>query len=311
MNPAKPGRFVMQNWNTTRKPSIQNRIVTRIAGFCLFILLLAQSVPAEPWWSLAKVEEARVVDEGLIYERVLYDKPNGRPVRAHILSVTAVGSEYIFGVIGAFGVLLPPSEFAKQSGAIAAINGGFFSKKPTRSLGLVVAHNRILYPPHSEVGYRGTVGFTPTDVLFDWIGMEDINGIRFQSEKPGWNDCHSALGGGPMLIQKGRPRLDAQLEGFNLEQSAPRTAIGKNQDGYILMVVVDGRQSDWSEGVTLPELVEIFLARGALDALNLDGGGSSTLVLQNQIANRPSDIALPGQPGRERPVSTVIALFPK
>ncbi|MGC9326532.1 MAG: phosphodiester glycosidase family protein, partial [Candidatus Hinthialibacter sp.] len=245
------------------------------------------------------------------YERVLYQKPNGRPVRAHILSVTGVGSDYIFGVLGAFGVLLPPTHFSQQSGAIAVVNGSYFSKKPTRAQGLVVAHNRVLYPPHAGGSLRGAVGFSPSNVLFDWIGIDDISGFRLQSKKPGWNDCHSALGAGPMLIRKGKPRTSAEMEGFNLEQFAPRTAIGQIQDGRILLLVIDGRQPDWSEGVTLPELTEILVNRQSIDALNLDGGGSSTLVIQNQVINRPSDFALPGQPGRERSVANVIALFRK
>lgn len=306
----------MLKWEFTRKPRVRNCCTGLLGAYCLYALCLyalclAQSAVAEPWWSSTKVEESQEIDKGIVYERVLFQKPNGQPVRAHILSVTGVGSDYLFGVIGSFGVLFPPSEFSRQTGAIAVINGGFFSKKPTRSLGLVAAHNRIIYPPHNEDHYRGTVGFSPTDVLFDWIGVEDINGNRFQSEKPGWNECHSALGGGPMLLLKGQPRIDAQLEGFNLEQIAPRTAIGKILDGHILLVIVDGRQSDWSEGVTLPELVEIFMTRTTLDALNLDGGGSSTLVINNKVVNRPADIALPGQPGRERPVATVIALYRK
>lgn len=286
-------------------------LTSRIFYLCLGIGFVILPGWAEPWWSSLKIEETRTVEEGITYDRVLYQKHSGNSARVHILSVTDIGSRYIFGILGTYGILLPPSDFAKQSDALVVINGSFFSKKPTRSLGLVAAHNRILYPPNADGNFRGTVGFTPTDVLFDWIGMEDINGNRFQTNKEGWNDCHSALGAGPILVHTGQIRMATELEGFNLEQTAPRTAIGKSRDGHVLVVVVDGRQSDWSEGVTLPELAELFRARDAMEALNLDGGGSSTLVVKNQIVNRPSDFAIPSQPGRERPVANVIALFKK
>jgi len=83
------------------------------------------------------------------------------------------------------------------------------------------------------------------------------------------------------------------------------------ESGEVLIVVIDGRQPEWSAGVTLPELAEFFVSLGAEQALNLDGGGSSTMLIQNEIVNRPSDYAIPGQPGRERAVANVVALLKK
>ncbi len=282
-----------------------------VAFVSIGLLALPVFASAEPWWTSVKIEETRSFGSGLDYERILYTNLQNEPVRAHILSVSGVGTDYIFGVLGSFGVLTPPTTFAEQSDALAVINGGFFSKKPTRALGLTVAHNRVLYPPTSGGHIRGAVGFTPTDVLFDWIGLEDIEGHRFNSTKPGWNQCHAALGAGPILIKKGQSRVLTELEGYNKEKRAPRTVIAKTVGGLILLAVIDGRQPDWSAGLTLEELTEIFVARKASDALNLDGGGSSTMVVKGEILNRPSDLALPGAPGKERAVANVIALLEK
>ncbi|HXK95570.1 MAG TPA: phosphodiester glycosidase family protein, partial [bacterium] len=182
---------------------------------------------------------------------------------------------------------------------------------PNRALGLVAAHNRILYPPHAGSQQRGAVGFLPNGILIDWITMDDIHNNRFQSGKEEWNQCYAALGAGPILVKKGQSRMDSSLEGFNKTQTAPRTAIAKLPDGRVLMVVIDGRQPDWSAGMTLEELTEFFLTRGVEDALNLDGGGSSIMVVQNQVISRPSDMALPGFPGKERAVPNVISLLKK
>ena len=75
------------------------------------------------------------------------------------------------------------------------------------------------------------------------------------------------------------------------------------QDGTVLVLVVDGRSTN-SKGLTLQELATYFLRLGARDAVNLDGGGSSVMVINGEIVNKPSD-------GWERPVSMALGLFPK
>ena len=84
---------------------------------------------------------------------------------------------------------------------------------------------------------------------------------------------------------------------------APRTAIGLTKDNHILLVVVDGRQSH-SAGMTLLELALFMQENGAVQALNFDGGGSSEMVINNNIINKPSD-------GKERKVTTALAIVKK
>lgn len=69
----------------------------------------------------------------------------------------------------------------------------------------------------------------------------------------------------------------------------PRTAVGYDDDGLLWLVVVDGRQAPHSAGMTLPELATLLQALGADEALNLDGGGSTTMVVGGRPVNRPSD----------------------
>jgi hypothetical protein len=105
-----------------------------------------------------------------------------------------------------------------------------------------------------------------------------------------------AVGGFPVLVRDGRidPQVDsAGNAGFRGPN--PRTAIGIAADGRrLLLVTNDGRQAGYSAGMSLRELAALFVALGARDALNLDGGGSTTLVVADgangfRIANRPSD----------------------
>ena len=101
------------------------------------------------------------------------------------------------------------------------------------------------------------------------------------------------IGGYPELIDMGE-----RLEGGIVEASPsfggsrhPRTGVGYDPSaGLLWMVVVDGRQGGRSAGMTLTELAELFEALGATEALNLDGGGSSTMVIGSRLASTPSDV---------------------
>lgn len=116
------------------------------------------------------------------------------------------------------------------------------------------------------------------------------------------------IGGGPLLVRDGRMVVDsmAVVEGVAesfLTTRHPRTAIGWNSDqSLVWMVVVDGRQ-EHSVGMSLQELSTFFLKLGASVALNLDGGGSSTIVAKGKVLNSPSD------PTGERRVTNALLLI--
>ncbi|HEX6132613.1 MAG TPA: phosphodiester glycosidase family protein [Longimicrobiales bacterium] len=99
-----------------------------------------------------------------------------------------------------------------------------------------------------------------------------------------------AVGGFPHLLRDGRIVLDSQTVNPAFRNNRhPRTAVGWTPDERLLFVVVDGRQPRHSDGMSLDELTWLFQRLGATDALNLDGGGSSALVVNDRLVNRPSD----------------------
>lgn len=113
-----------------------------------------------------------------------------------------------------------------------------------------------------------------------------------------------AVGGGPRLLRDGQIAVEYAQENFNAkfaETKHPRTAVGLKEDA-LLWVVVDGRQPGYSEGMSLYELAEFLRNAGCKDGLNLDGGGSSTLLVRGSVVNRPSD-------GRERPIVNALLLL--
>ena len=120
---------------------------------------------------------------------------------------------------------------------------------------------------------------------------------------------------GPRLLRGGRVAVTAKAEGFAPPQAPafygtfvaarqPRTLAGVRADGKVLLVTVDGRRPGWSTGMTLPEAARLMRSLGARDALNLDGGGSTTMTVRGEVVNRPSD------PGGERRVSNGVYALP-
>jgi len=105
-------------------------------------------------------------------------------------------------------------------------------------------------------------------------------------------------------VSNGKLNVNNVAEKFSADFTTkrhPRTAIGATKEGDIWLVVIDGRQL-MSRGATLEEVGLIMQRLGCVHAINLDGGGSSTLALTGMVVNRPSD-------GTERPVSNGVFLF--
>jgi len=118
------------------------------------------------------------------------------------------------------------------------------------------------------------------------------------------------VGGRPRLILKGKALENFfGLEGLHSSWfigKNPRTAIGFNKSrNKLFVIVVDGRQAGYSIGMSLPELSIFLRKEGAYEALNLDGGGSATIVVNGVIVNLPSDSA------GERPVHNALLFFKK
>jgi hypothetical protein len=114
---------------------------------------------------------------------------------------------------------------------------------------------------------------------------------------------HAVTGAG-RLLKGGRPALSLPAEKLQPSFSTtrhPRTAAGVAEDGSVLLVTVDGRQTGLSRGMSLAELTALLQRLRAVDAVNLDGGGSTALAIHGGIVNSPSDAA-------ERPVADMLVV---
>ena len=112
-----------------------------------------------------------------------------------------------------------------------------------------------------------------------------------------WNNVVQAIGGNSRIVKRGELCHDGH-RGHNSKRDDPRTALGYNDEKLFLMVV-DGRQGGYSIGMTYDDVARAMIELGATEAINLDGGSSSTFMVQDQVINRPSG-------GKERHVLNAV-----
>ena len=194
------------------------------------------------------------------------------------------------------------SEFLSEYGVQIAINGdGFY---PWWSRGPLDYYPKPGDPvtPNGFAASNKNI-YASDDGLGPILYISRRNGLGFR--KPG--NVYNAISGDRYLIQGGQK--ESNLDDRERE---PRSAIGFNKNGrWLYLVVVDGRQPFYSSGASLDELAKILLSHGAYFAMSMDGGGSSTLVVEDEsgqprILNSPVDQLVPG---RERPVANHIGIF--
>jgi len=191
---------------------------------------------------------------------------------------------------------------AKQYGAVAAVNGGFW-KEEGKPAGILKINSQWLGTP---IKPRGAIGWTfdGTHVLIDRVlTSEDLD--RCQDNRKitvvpvsdlahttpqEWQDLDHIVGGTPVLVSQGNIvedySVEQTLESFLIKRH-PRTAVGIKENGEWVFAVVDGRFFNLWGGMTIKEMATLMQQLGCVNALNLDGGGSSTMIMNGSIINRP------------------------
>jgi len=213
-------------------------------------------------------------------------------------------------------------DFNQTVDAYASVNGGFFWKDNIKSA--VIYPNEVKAKNLASV-YRNHISFpvirgffglkTDRFLSVDWIyhsgnGPSDIytftQPLSYSRDDPNpkpapqpddgvaYGNLLTGIGGGPVLVKDNAIRVTYDEEvfwgesGVGYNNMDPRTAVGYTTDKHVIMLVADGR-SEISEGVGLPELAKIMSDLGCVEALNLDGGGSSQMAIGDAFVNKPSD----------------------
>jgi hypothetical protein len=259
----------------------------------------------------APVPMKQEIYEGVTYRRIVEYLP--RPLIAHVLIIDTKTAGISF-------LVTPPdskgemplnarttTQFLDEFGVQIAINGDGFT--PWWS------HSPADYYPHvgnlvAPLGLSASKGDVYSEGIPNDVGVEPTlfisrkNALSF-NRRP--DNVFQAISGDRMLVEQGQV-----VDGLDNKELDPRTAIGMNKNGrYLIIVVVDGRQPFYSDGATFAKLAELMISQGANIAMSLDGGGSSTMVVEGAngepvILNSPIDNYIPG---RERPVANHLGIF--
>jgi exopolysaccharide biosynthesis protein len=233
---------------------------------------------------------------------------------------------------------LTPSAFHERlAQPMVVMNASFFEFKNNTNLNVLVHRGNLLALNKQDIEGKGKDTLNFTHVLSSAFGMQkngkmDIaytytdsnsNFVLYQqtpmvpikdknatlslkedalANLKKWK-LNWAVGGGPVLVKDGALFIsnneEKKFAGKAIADHHPRTAMGYTKDGYIILLAVQGRMKNIAVGTTLTETAKIFIDLGAVEAINLDGGGSSCLLINGKETIKPSD------PTGQRPVPAV------
>ena len=186
------------------------------------------------------------------------------------------------------------STIAEESSAILAVNGDYYG---AQNSGYVIRNGKI---------YRDTVSDSSQEdlVIYEDGSFEIVTEGSVTAEELLAKGAVQVLSFGPGLIENGEISVTANEEVDKAKASNPRTAIGIIDDLHYVLVVSDGRTSE-SSGLSLSELAQFMQGLGVTTAYNLDGGGSSTMVFNGTVINKPTTN---GKSIQERSVSDIVCI---
>ena len=252
------------------------------------------------------------------------DSLNGRPNIAFYAIADLDKEDLRFTVDTSSGRRLSPQQFYEKNGhPLLVVNGTFFSFVTNQNLNVVIKNSRLL--AHNVRKVRSATGDTSVykdeKVIRGAFGIDkkrkpDIAWVRSDSsdrfasswQSPILNEMtvlnyvrrksdrwhmETAIGGGPVIVQNGKVMITNEEErmftGVALFDKHPRTCIGYTKDGKVIIMVIEGRNPGVAEGATLEQEARMLIELGCIEGLNLDGGGSSCMLINGKQTITPSD----------------------
>jgi hypothetical protein len=299
-----------------RIASCLRRVLTRFAsGLLLVISLIATIAAGYYFWYTHRpipAETQQALFEGITYTRETRSNPHPLVIHVATVDLNAPGIAFL---------VTPPqpnggrqlrarttSTFLTEFGLQLAINGDFFLPWWSYSPFHYTPRPGEPVDVYGFASSKGQVYSKGDATRYPTLYISSDN--RAQLGAP-IGEVYNAISGNVIFVERGKVTDGAYREAYHIDPH-PRTAVGLTKDSRTLViVVVDGRQPNYSEGISLGELAEIMIKYGAETALNLDGGGSSALIIQGQnggssALNSPIDNLIPG---RERTVGNHLGIF--
>ena len=215
------------------------------------------------------------------YEGVEFHKVRRYNSHCHIAVINPIGKHFLVTKFAHKQV----SAVAREQGAQLVINGGDYG----------AAHATGLHASEGKI-FQNVIPYEP------WINLTAANKPQINAYNSSLKK-YNALAGKRFIVLNGKISPSTSAAWWEVH---PRTLVGVTNDGKLIECVVDGRQGPNNIGVNLYDGARIMIEFGAWTAIDLDGGGSSTMWLTDRVVNSPIDNGIPGQ---ERYVGTHIVTF--
>lgn len=304
-----------------------------------FLLFISCTVEAQIKWTPLTNEFGKLPPSISLFQS---EEPlDGAPSRMFYAVIDIMDKNLGFQIDTTLRRRKTPSWFFEKNGKPSiVVNCSFFEFVQNRNVNLIVQQGKMVSFDTPAVSRRGKDTLTYMHTFGSAFGMNkqkkmDIvyqfndSALRFPyaSQQPivPFSDSNKqvllsnprlsalkkwktqyAVGGGPVLISNGQIRIsnneERKFAGKAIMDKHPRTAIGYTSDGKMVILAVQGRMKGVAEGASLTQLASIMQEIGCFEAMNLDGGGSSCLLVNGKETIKPSD------PGGQRPVPAVIVI---
>jgi hypothetical protein len=299
----------------------------RPSAFYLILVLSFRQAQAQLHWKRVDSAYGSLPSSLHVYRST--DSLDGFPSIAYYVSARLRDHRLVFTTATGQGKRFTPDQYYQlEQLPYVVVNCAYFSFSSNQNLNLVVKDGKMLaynvtslrgtgvdsqfyyYPTRGAIGIdrkrRADVAWTFTDSSRRWPyafedmpvvakgtdtvpSIFDLNDIEWK-----WWKMRTAVGGGPVLIHDGRIYITDREEQLYPEsrrdgEHAPRTAMGYTRDGRLIVLVIQGRTPGIAAGATLQQEAQILLSLGCYEALNLDGGGSSCMLVNGKETIIPSD----------------------
>lgn len=191
-------------------------------------------------------------------------------------------------------IIATTSTIAQQAGAVLAINGDYYGFRDTG----IVIRDGVAY--RNQGARQGLVLRTDGTLAMYDETTTSADELLADGAWQTWSFGPGLVTDGAVIDGIDEVEVDTNVGNHSVQGQQPRTAIGMIAPNHFLFVAVDGRSSGYSRGMTMTELARLFVEHDAQVAYNLDGGGSTTMVLNGSLVNDPLG------KGRERGTSDII-----
>jgi hypothetical protein len=295
----------------------------------LSLLALLFISRAQGQWEWTNVDSAFAPLPASIHVYYTQTLTEGKPNKAYYVSIDLLDRKLdLTSRVGNGKRYTPSQYFENNEQPLLVMNCTFFEFVRNSNLNVVMREGQLLSYQVQTMAAKGKDSGQYYHVLGSAIGISkrrkaDVawlyvdSSLRYPlaTQQPinSWKDAISnpaaadylqkgkfkkwkmqtAVGGGPILLQDGTIQIANNIErkfaGDAIKDKHPRTAMGYTSDGRLILLVVEGRNPGKAEGATLGHLAAMFQQLGCVEALNLDGGGSSCMLVNGKNTIQPSD----------------------